>query len=854
MKKIFPYILIVLIIVQLLAPFTVGVGVKNGLEVKSNKAEAADYDYYYMVTTTATDGTKTSVEKRFTFAEYENNNDKAKDACNESRLESLKNDSTNNTITDNQTCIPVKPNTAVSNSSTQFNPVGVSPISNPTKVEENTSELPVCMKGIMPQVGGCIAQAIYYLFFKTTSFVFGLAGKILDFTLMYSISDTSYRSQFVVEGWGLVRDFCNMFFIFILLYIAFGTILNLHSVKTKEMIINVVIIGLLINFSLFATQVIIDASNILTRVFYNQNTIIIGTAQKDAQGNPLPAKNELGEFGEIKLSEAIVSKVDPQKLIINAKAVNEIPKKTLEGEEEETTKSGITTGSFIIIVLLATAVNVVGIIAFLSAGIIFIARVIGLWLAMILAPLAFFSYTVPAMQEWGMIGWKKWWPETLKMAFLAPIFVFFMYLIVGFMDKGLGILNADSKTGLSFVVAIFVPFIFIMILLMKAKDIAKSMSGTMGQSITNGIAAVGGVALGGAALGTAFLGRKIIGGGLATASRSDSAMHLASQKFEHNKKLEQWEKDTKAGKVVGPKPVFIAPKHGDIIGNKNGKDIKFNDINPFTHLGAKLNEKQMRIGDVDHARHEIDDAKKTAGLEGVDDVNLSGVNEKKIKEAFIRNKKSEIESDIRKGYDAKKDITLVDDAGKKVTDSTGNEIKGEEQYKKAKRSEVETQYMAENSISSVKDLTDKDKKNIENQLTADFNVVLKATIKNESENKYAHIREESKQHVGGTERAFSRANTGSYDVRNLSNIKSDQREGLFTKIPVALIAGIATGVRAGIKNTGMSNGSVKIEGDFMKDLGNTISDSLKSMKVNVDLSHVGEHKSSADAHGGGGGH
>jgi len=50
----------------------------------------------------------------------------------------------------------------------------------------------------------------------------------------------------------------------------------------------------------------------------------------------------------------------------------------------------------------------------------------------------------------------------------------------------------------------------------------------------------------------------------------------------------------------------------------------------------------------------------------------------------------------------------------------------------------------------------------------------------------------------------------------------------------------------------MSNGSVKVEGNFMKDLGNTISDSLKSMKVNVDLGHVGETKSSADAHGGGG--
>ena len=42
----------------------------------------------------------------------------------------------------------------------------------------------------------------------------------------------------------------------------------------------------------------------------------------------------------------------------------------------------------------------------------------------------------------------------------------------------------------------------------------------------------------------------------------------------------------------------------------------------------------------------------------------------------------------------------------------------------------------------------------------------------------------------------------------------------------------------------------------MKDLSSVVSDSLKSAKVSVDLSNVGEHKSSADSHGGdhGGGH
>jgi hypothetical protein len=40
----------------------------------------------------------------------------------------------------------------------------------------------------------------------------------------------------------------------------------------------------------------------------------------------------------------------------------------------------------------------------------------------------------------------------------------------------------------------------------------------------------------------------------------------------------------------------------------------------------------------------------------------------------------------------------------------------------------------------------------------------------------------------------------------------------------------------------------------LNDLKSTIGDSLKSIKVNVDLHGIGETKSSADPHGGGGGH
>ena len=375
--------------------------------------------------------------------------------------------------------------------------------------------MPAC--GMFPgQSGtiiGCIAQSFYYVLFVPTSYLFALSGVFFDSTFAYSVQDTSYRSTFVVEGWGLVRDFCNMFFIFILLYVAISTTLGLHGAKTKETIINIVIIGLFINFSLFATQLIIDASNITARVFYNADTIKITEKGVDGAATVVA---KVGEGGVIPLSSALVNKVNPQNLILRSKEINNIPDK---GGVSATDKNpgNIGVSSFILIVIIASAVNIVGFIVFLSVGMIFIARVIGLWLAMIIAPLAFFTYIMPEeMAGIKMIGWKNWWPETLKLAFLAPIFIFFMYIILKFLELDLISDSAnrdvvDVQSGLGFFVATLIPFAFIMILMMKAKKIATDMSGELGQQITSKLSMVGGLALGAATGGGALMGRATVG-------------------------------------------------------------------------------------------------------------------------------------------------------------------------------------------------------------------------------------------------------------------------------------------------------------------------------------------------------
>ncbi|MCX6753502.1 MAG: hypothetical protein NTV03_00355 [Candidatus Nomurabacteria bacterium] len=324
------------------------------------------------------------------------------------------------------------------------------------------------------------------------------------------MQDSSYKSGFVVQGWGLVRDFCNMFFIFIMLYVAIGTILSLHSMKTKETIVNIVIIGIFINFSLFATQLIIDASNITARVFYNSNAIKI--TEKGANGvAKLTPGLDIGADGVIPLSAALVNKVNPQNLILSATKINSIPNNSgVPGVDNP----GLGVIQFILVIIMASAVNIVGFTVFLTIAFLFIARVVGLWLAMIIAPLAFFTYILPEMAGTKMIGWKNWWPETIKLAFLAPVFIFFMYIVLKFLQADL-ITDIAGKSmlgdGLGYFVAILVPFAFIMLFMIKAKKIAVDMSGEFGEMAVKAGSAIGGMALGGAVGAGAFAMRGTIG-------------------------------------------------------------------------------------------------------------------------------------------------------------------------------------------------------------------------------------------------------------------------------------------------------------------------------------------------------
>ena len=330
---------------------------------------------------------------------------------------------------------------------------------------------------------GCVA-GLFYIAFTLVSKLAQLGAYFLDFFIYYSTSSTSYASEFVTKGWGAVRDIANIFFIIALLYVAIKMILSLGDSHGKKIIGTIIIVALLINFSLFFTQVIIDGSNILAKIFYNN------IDQK--YDNKKPAT---GSKGEKSISVGLVNKFNPE-LMLTQKQYDQT-----EG-----------TTTYIFITFMLTAILLYTTYIFVNVGLLFVSRVIMLWMSMIFAPIAFASYTLPF--DIPGLGHKEWWKNLLENAFLAPIFIFMLYLIVMFA----GFLNQvatypDGADLFQKLMSIVVPFIVLFILLKKAKDLAVKYAGEMGAALIKGAQMVGGVALGAVTGGAAMLGSGLIGGG-----------------------------------------------------------------------------------------------------------------------------------------------------------------------------------------------------------------------------------------------------------------------------------------------------------------------------------------------------
>lgn len=617
----------------------------------------------------------------------------------------------------------------------------------------------------------CIVKLIYELVFAFTSWLASWAARILDFFIFYSLQASSYKVQFVDSGWSLVRDLGNLFFIIALLYIAGKTVLGMNASNNKKVVTMVVVMALLINFSLFISQVVIDSSNILARVFY------AAIENKDANGTN---KNIAGDGGEKSISLGLVEQFNPQKLF---------------------TESGVSIkdniGTFFTLLIVSIAMMIYMSITFLSIAFVFVSRVASLWILMIFSPLAFASLTMPGVKI-PKFGWDQWQKELFEVSFLAPIFVFFLYLIISFGDilkivvYGTSntdlVINTLSVNNLTTYMAVLVPMMVLFVLLGKAKSIALDMSGDVGKTMTSALGGLTTFGLGLATGGVAALGRGTIGRFAKGASTGDTAASRLA-----------------AGTSTG---TFDA-----LNGRFQTNTIVGRWINQQrTAYGERLNRQGHEISHAAHARHDLDQMASTT-THGAKKKWSELTGDERLAARVTMERTNWMRQN---GFGNRTWAQLTDIERTNVNNGIGVDNHGQI------ITNTQNQYYRANGLAS-------------NQGVAD-------TL----------IRDASRK-VGTLENIEQSAIGGSFDVRNLAKMVSLENDSTRNKILTGTTSLISQNMRLGLRKiTGGTTG--ESQKNFLKDLSKTLTEAFKSVKLEVDLSNVG-HEAKEDHSGGhGGGH
>jgi hypothetical protein len=358
---------------------------------------------------------------------------------------------------------------------------------------------------------GCFAIGYYNTIYYISSWLLRAAAGLMDIFMAYSLSSFIYQNSFINTGWTVVRDVCNILFIFILLWTAFKMVINDHHHRAQEVIVQIIVVGLLINFSLFFSKVIIDMGNISARVFYNQIRIT-GSAQNTQ--DEVAQAIQTNDLAPKAISEALANGLD----------ITAIGNK---GFEKLQTEGGgfIPLGTVWLLLLLGTAINITAAWIFIKVSFAFLGRIFSLWMGMIFSPFAFTSTIISGGHGLGhgpmdikKVGWSDWLKNMLEAAFYPAVFLFFVFLIILLInDNFFANMVGDTKnlSATAYLIVTIFKFIFIIGLIKVAGNFASKMSGMFGGEISavagKAAAFVGGAAIGVATGGAAWAGRNTIG-------------------------------------------------------------------------------------------------------------------------------------------------------------------------------------------------------------------------------------------------------------------------------------------------------------------------------------------------------
>ena len=280
----------------------------------------------------------------------------------------------------------------------------------------------ICTNILIPMMKAWIEFLGWLLSYVVLLFDYVINVSVVHFDIL--------AGDFVVEGWKVIRDICNLMFIFILLWTAIKTILDIGG-DTKKAIVAVILAAGLINFSALFTRVVIDSGNVMAVAFYNM--------AKGEKGLDVRIVNSIN----LVKNTGLVSKPD--------EAVD--PKAGITDDSVKAFANSLSDLSVLQILMQGlggTIFIVATIFLFIIVSVLLLKRILVLVFLIIVSPYPFLVYAFSGSASGG-----KWWTELVCQTFFPTIMFLLFGVSLKILDKGgetLAALNAaNGATGSSLV-------------------------------------------------------------------------------------------------------------------------------------------------------------------------------------------------------------------------------------------------------------------------------------------------------------------------------------------------------------------------------------------------------------------
>lgn len=231
---------------------------------------------------------------------------------------------------------------------------------------------------IVNAIGSALGSAIAGIIIGLFSGILGIAAILLEWAINPWFIKYSYtKIEGVVEiGWPVVRDFANMMLALALIAIALGTALRISEYQIQKTLPRLIIVALLINFTTTILGVIVDAANIIMNFFLEG---FLGASA---------VKNSFTNF--------------------------------FHGMSTK----NVFTPAFWLELMMIGLFSIMATILFLLFAILFIMRRVAIWILVILSPLAFVAWILPATRGF----FNTWCNQFFQWTIIGVTAAFFLWL------------------------------------------------------------------------------------------------------------------------------------------------------------------------------------------------------------------------------------------------------------------------------------------------------------------------------------------------------------------------------------------------------------------------------------------